>query len=154
MIHIITNLQNINLPQIIPKTELKHFSYKLGIGTRVHEEDILELELSDLWETKAQINPVYWFEKTDENFEKSEQRNKRIEQIRDKYLKDTKFGKSSYGKLGDYFYKSPEHYRQFLEEVEHERLINSTESKITEFHSFKELDNFEMGTEDQGDFYR
>ena len=154
MMYIITNPQDINVPQIIPKTELKHFSYKLGIGTQVNKEGILERELSNLWEIKAQINPAYWSQKTDGDFRKSEQRNKRIEQIRDKYLKDTKVSKSSYGKLGDYFYKSPEHYRQFLDEVERERLINSSESKITEFHSFNEWDKFETDAEDQGDFYR
>ena len=154
MMHIIPNPQDINLPQIIPKTELKHFRYTLGIGTRVHKEGILERELSNLWENKTQISPVYWSQRTDVDFRKSEQRNKRIEQIRDKYLKDTKVGKTSYGKSGDYFYKSPEHYRQFLDEVKRERLINSTESKITEFHSFKEWDNFEMDTENRGDFYR
>lgn len=151
--HIITNPQDINLTQIIPKTELKHFSYKLGIGTRIQKYDLFERELSDLWETKAQINTIYWSEKEDGNFNKSENRNKRIQQIRDKYLKDTKVGKSSYGRLGDYFYKSDEHYRQFLEEVERESLVMSNVNKM-EFHSFKEWDKFEVDTEDQGDFYR
>ena len=165
MMYIETQLRNINFAQTVPKIELKNFSFKLGVGTRIYKENNYEKELGDIWESKADTNEVYWSQKRDgnhlnedgvfdDNFGEVEERNELIAKIRDKYLKQTKVGRSSYEKLGNYFYKSIESYKKFIDEVERECLVKSSVSKKTKFHSFKQWDKFEIDTEDQGDFYR
>jgi hypothetical protein len=124
-------------PNIINLTQdLKKHTFDLGlctalnIPTKVSKNSSFDYQeqLANICEENAKQNPVLWSKKDDKLTRKNDIRNDTIENIRDKFLKDTKDRKHYYENKGNYSYKSLEHYKQFLEVVEAVGLVKKPEA--------------------------
>jgi hypothetical protein len=122
----------INLQTVVPN--LKRVRFDLGQCTLWIDSinEVEEVNESIFWDRKkdgCHIEPAQIFytktnkkiiiparEILDDDYGKNKKRNDTIESIRDKFMKKSR--KHGYEHLGDWTYKSPQAYRQFLKEVE------------------------------------
>lgn len=128
----------INVPTVVP--DLEHLRFDLGRCTSLNPSvrefkkyrNVDEVAESVFWNPKkdgCHIEPAQiFYTKTNEkiiipariiyndDYGENKKRNDTIESIRDKSMKKSR--KHGYEHLGDWTYKSPQAYRQFLKEVE------------------------------------
>lgn len=94
------------------------------------KKDGRHIEPAQIWYTRnneKRIIPAR--EILDDNYGKNKERNDTIFKIRCKSLRRSKTSRGNYENLGNYYYKSDEAHRQFLEEVEQKGLVRKVEPK-------------------------